>query len=148
MATFNAPDLYSKSRHMGGYGNAVVVTGTVAPTAGIAGDTYCPVIIPAGLGITDIDIVNDDLDSSGAPAIACKVGYAPLNAADGPVAADDYFAAAGKTFLSTAGRTPLAFQPIKFEKPVVLTITLTVAAATFASGKVTAIVKGDGIGIR
>jgi hypothetical protein len=148
MATFNAPDLYSKSRHMGGYGNAVVVTGTVMPTAGISGDIYCPVIIPAGLGVTDIDIVNDDLDSSGVPAIACKVGYAPLNAADGPAASDDYFATAGKTFLNTAGRTSLAFQPIKFEKPVFLTITLTATAVTFASGKVTAIVKGDGIGIR
>ena len=148
MATFNAPDLYSKSRHMGGYGNAVVVIGTVAPTAGVSGDIYLPVIIPAGLGVTDIDIVNDDLDSGGAPAIACKVGYAPLSAADGPPAIDDYFAAAGKTFLNTAGRTSLAFQPIKFEKPVFLTITLTATAAAFVPGKVTAIVKGDGVGVR
>lgn len=147
MATFNAADLNTRNRHMGGYGNAVVVYGSVTPTAALFGDIYRPVIIPAGLDVTDIDIINDDLDSSGAPTITCKVGFAPLNAADGPFAVDDYFAS-GKTFLNTVGRTSLAFQPIKFEKPVFLTITLSSGAATFASGKVTAIVKGDGIGVK
>lgn len=148
MATFNAPDLYSKSRHMGGYGNTTVVYGSVTPTAGAVGDIYRSVIIPAGTDVTDVDIVNDDLDTNVSPTIACKVGYAPLNAADGPAAVDDYFAAAGKTFLNTAGRTSLAFQPVKFEKPVFLTITLSAAAATFAAGKVTAIVKGDAAGVK
>jgi hypothetical protein len=133
---------------MGGYGNAVVVYGSVTPTAAIFGDVYRPVVIPAGLDVTDVDIVNDDLDTGGAPAISCKVGFAPLNAAEGPAAVDDYFASMGKTFLNAAGRTSLAFQPIKFEKPVFLTLTLTGGAAAFASGKVTAIVKGDGVGVK
>ena len=106
------------------------------------------VIIPAGVDVTDVDIVNDDLDSSGAPAIACKAGYSPLNPEDGPVADDDYFAPAGATLLRNAGRTSLAFQPVRFEKPVYLIITLTTSSATFASGKVTAIVRGDGVGVR
>ncbi len=148
MATFSAADLSSKPRHMGGHGNAVVVYGSVTPAAGISGDVYRPVIIPAGVDVTDVDIVNDDLDSSGAPAIACKVGYSPLNPEDGPIADDDYFAPAGTTLLRNAGRTSLAFQPVRFEKPVYLIITLTASSATFASGKVTAIVKGDGVGIR
>ena len=148
MAIYNAADLNTKNRHMGGYGNAVVIYGSVTPTAAIFGDVYRPVIIPAGLDVTDIDIVNDDLDSNVAPTIACKVGFAPLSAVDGPPAVDDYFASAGKTFLNTTGRTSLAFQPIKFEKPVFLTLTLTGGAAAFASGKVTAVVKGDGIGVK
>lgn len=148
MAIFNAPDLHTRPRHMGGYGNAVVVYGSVTPAAGAAGDVYRPVIIPGGLDVTDVDIVNDDLDTSGSPAIACKVGYAPLNAAEGPLAVDDYFSAAGRTFLNAAGRTSLTFQPIKFEKPVFLTVTVTASAATFAAGRVTAVVKGDGLGIR
>ena len=62
MAIYNATDLNTKNRHMGGYGNAVVVYGSVTPTAAIFGDVYRPVIIPAGLDVTDVDIVNDDLD--------------------------------------------------------------------------------------
>ena len=148
MASFNAADLNTKNRHMGGCGNAVVVYGSVTPTAAVFGDVFRPVVIPAGLDVTDVDIINDKLDSSGAPTINCKVGFSPLNAVEGPPAVDDYFASAGKTFFNTAGRTSLAFQPIKFEKPVFLTLTLTGGAAAFASGKVTAIVKGDGIGVK
>lgn len=148
MATFNAPDLSSKPRHMGGHGNAVVFYGSVTPAAGVSGDVYRPVIIPAGVDVTDIDIISDKLDSSGTPVIACKVGYSPLQPADGPTADDAYFAAAGATLLRNAGRTSLAFQPIRFEKPVYLIITLTASPAAFASGKVTAVVKGDGVGVR
>jgi hypothetical protein len=98
--------------------------------------------------VTDIDIVNDDLDASGTPAIGCRIGFAPVNASEGPAADDAYFSASGNGLFRTAGRTALAFQPLKFERPVFLTITITAAAATFAAGRVTAIVKGDGIGIK
>jgi len=148
MAIFNAPDLGTKPRHMGEFGNAVVVWGSVSPTAGASGDVYRLLIIPAGLEVTDVEIVSDDLDSNAAPALAAKVGFSPLNPTDGPAEDDDYFAAAGSTALQAAGRTSLSFHPIKFERPVILIITLTAAAATFAAGKVTAIVKGDGLGIK
>lgn len=140
MATFSATDLNTKARFMGGYGNGVIVYGTVAPTAGALADVYKPVVIPAGMDLTDLEIVNDDLDTGGT-AFAVKVGYAPLNASDGPEADDDYFTAAS-TFLSAAGRKVCAFQPIKFEYPVVVTLTVTTAATTFASGDVTVIAKG------
>ncbi|MEO5655383.1 MAG: hypothetical protein ABIR00_05295 [Nitrosospira sp.] len=148
MATFSAVDLSSKARHMGGYGNTAVAWGSVAPAAGVTGDIYRPMIIPAGIEVTDVDIVNDKLDSNATPAIAFKAGYAPLNPDDGPVASDAYFTAAGNTALRNAGRASLGFQPVKFEKPVYLTITLTASAASFAPGKVTAIVKGDGVGVK
>jgi hypothetical protein len=144
MATFNAPDLTSKARFMGGYGNGVVVFGTVTPTAGANGDVYRPVIIPAGMLVTDLDIVNDDLDTGS--ALSGKIGYAPVNA-DGPTAVDDYFSTTS-TFMTAAGRKVCAFQPIKFEKDVFVTVTMTVAATTFASGKVTAIAKGQAEGIK
>lgn len=147
MATFNSPDLGTKPRHMGGYGNLAGVWGTVTPTAGALADVYIPVVIPAGLEVWDVDILFDDLDT-GATTFAVKIGYAPVNAADGPVAVDDYFSAAS-TFLSgAAGRKQCVFQPIKFEKPVYLTLIVTVAATTFAAGKVTALIKGDGLGIK
>lgn len=147
MATFKANDL-NRDRFMGGYGNGWIGFGTVTPAAGTSGDIYYPTLIPAGTMVTDVDIVNDKLDSNAAPALACKVGYMPVNAADGPIAVDDYFAAAGNTLLRNAGRSPLAFQPIKFEKPVYLIVTLTTSATTFASGRVTAIVKGDALGVK
>lgn len=147
MATFNAPDLISKARHMGEFGNAVVVWGAVTPTAGALADVYRPVIIPGGLEVTGIDINFPDMDTGGT-AFAVKIGYFPLNADDGPAADDDYFQAAN-TFLSgAAGQRRLVFDPIKFERPVVLTFTVTVAATTFASGKIVAIVYGDGLGIK
>ena len=145
MASFNAVDLYTKSRHLGGYGNATVVHGSVTPTAATALDVFRPVMIPAGVEVTSVRIVNDDLAAS---ALAVKIGYEPVNAADGPTADDDYFVATGSTILQTAGTTELAFRPIKFEKPVFLTITVTTTAVTFASGNITAIVTGDGIGVK
>lgn len=145
MATFSAADLNTKARHMGGYGNAVVTFGTVTPTAGAAADVYRPVRIPAGMYLTGLDIVNDDLDT-GATAMSAKIGYAPVDS-DGPTADDDYFSATA-TFLTAAGRKVCVFQPIKFEKDVYVTLTLTVAATTFASGNVTAIATGIGEGIK
>jgi hypothetical protein len=147
MAIFKALDL-NRDRFMGCYGNGFIGFGTVTPATGVSGDIYYPMLIPAGALVTDVDIVNDDLDSNVSPTIACKVGYTPVNAADGLTADDAYFAAAGKTFLNAAGRTSLAFQPIKFDKPVYLIVTLTANAATFASGRVTAIVKGDALGVK
>lgn len=146
MPTYNAIDLTSKPRHMGGYGNCTTCWGTVTPTSGALGDIYRPVIIPAGLEVTDVDLIFSDMDSGSAMAV--KVGFAPLNAADGPTAVDDYFQAANTFISGTGGRRSLAFKPIKFERPVYLIITVTTAATTFASADLTAIVKGDGKGIK
>jgi len=144
MATFNAPDLTSKARFMGGYGNGVIVYGTVTPTAGALADVYRPVIIPAGMLVTDLDIVNDDLDTG--TTLSAKIGYAPVNS-DGPTAVDYYFSATS-TFMTAVGRKVCAFQPIKFEKDVYVILTMTAAATTFASGKVTAVVRGQAEGVK
>jgi hypothetical protein len=146
MATFSATDLNTKARFMGGYGNAVIVYGTVSPTAGASADVYRPLRIPAGMVVCGLDIVNDDLDTGGT-AMSASIGYAPVDS-DGPTASAAYFSATG-TFLTAAGRKVCAFQPIKFEKDVYITLTLTVAATTFATGLlVTAIAKGQAEGVK
>jgi len=144
MATYNATNLMSKPLHMGEFGNCVVTQGSVTPTTGALADVYRLVIIPAGWEVTDVDIVFADLDTGSAMAVS--VGYAPVNAADGPTANTTYFQAANTFISGTAGKRQLSFKPIKFEQPVFLTMTVTTAATTFAAGEVTAIVKGDGIG--
>lgn len=146
MATHSAPDLNSKPLPMGGYGNALVVWGTVAPSSGALASVYRPVRIPAGMTVTGLRIVNADLDSGGT-AFAVKIGYTPVDAAVGPTADDDYFSAA-VTHLSAVGLNDYRFDPIKFEKDVYVDLTVTVAATTFASGNITAIVTGEATGIK
>jgi hypothetical protein len=147
MATFNSPDLLTKPRHMGEFGNTALVWGTVTPTAGALADIYRVVVIPGGMEVTDVDIVFPDMDTGGT-AFAVKIGYTPLNAADGPAEVLDYFSVANTFLTGAAGKRQLAFKPIKFERPVVLVMTVTVAATTFVSGEIHAIVKGDGLGIK
>lgn len=146
MATFNAPDLVTKPRHMGEFGNAVVVWGSVTPTAGAVADVFRPVIIPGGLQVTDISINFPDMDTGGT-TLAVKIGYTPVDATDGPTADDAYFLAADTFLTGAAGVKWLRFDPIKFERPVILIMTVTTAAVTFASGKITAKVYGDGLGV-
>jgi hypothetical protein len=146
MATHSAPDLNTKPLPMGGYGNAAIVFGSVTPTSGALASIYRPVRIPAGMTVTGLKINNDDLDAGGT-AFAVKIGYSPVSAADGPVGDDDYFSA-GTTILSAANLTDLRFDPIKFEKDVYVDLTVTVAAATFASGEIIAIVTGDATGVK
>lgn len=148
MATFSAVNLNSKPRHMGGYGNGLVVWDTTEPTAAAADDVLRLARIPAGATVTGVEIVSDDLDSGATPALAVKVGFEPVDATEGPAADDDFFAAAGSTAIQAAGRTALSFHPLKFERDVFLIATVTAAAATFAAGKVTAIVTGEATGVK
>ena len=143
MTTFKSPDLMTKNRHMGAYGNGTISWGSVSPIAGGNGDVYYITIIPGGTELTGLRIVNDDLDTGS--GMSGTIGYMPVNAADGPVAVPDYFSATG-TFLTAAGMKECVFYPIKFEFPVIVTITLTAAATGFATGKVTAIATGIAAG--
>jgi hypothetical protein len=146
MATHSASDLNSKPLPMGGYGNAAMVWGTVTPSSGALASVYRPVRIPAGMTVTGLKINNADLDTGGT-AFAVKIGYTPVDSTAGPTADDDYFSAA-TTILSAAALTDLRFPPIKFEKDVYVDLTVTVAATTFASGDITAIVTGEATGVK
>lgn len=144
MTTFSAVDLNSKTRHMGAYGNAMKVYGTVTPTTGAAADVYKPVRIPAGMTVTGLKISNAKLDTGGT-SFAVKIGYVPVDSNDGPAVSDAYFSAA-TTILSNPALTDLRFDPIKFEFPVDVIMTVTTPATTFASAAITAIVEGIAIG--
>jgi hypothetical protein len=146
MATHSAPDLNTKPLPMGGYGNAAIVYGSVTPTSGALASVYRPVRIPAGMTVTALRINNDDLDASGT-AFAVKIGYTPVSTIDGPAQNDTYFSPA-TTILSAANLTDLRFPPIKFEKDVYVDLTVTVAAATFSAGTITAVATGDATGVK
>ena len=94
--------------------------------------------------VTGLKINNADLDTGGT-AFAVKIGYTPVDSNDGPAASDAYFSA-GTTLLSAPNLTDLRFDPIKFEFPVDVIMTVTVAATTFASGAITAIAEGIATG--
>jgi hypothetical protein len=147
MASHNATDLYTKNAHLGEFGNAVVYWGAVTPTAGALADVYRPVRIPGGAEITDLIINFPDMDTGGT-AFAVKIGYEPVNSADGPVASDAYFSAATTVLSGNTKELRCVFRPIKFERPVFVTMTVTVAATTFVSGEIVAKAYGDNVGIK
>lgn len=149
MATTDAVDLNTRNTMQNSpYGNAAIHSGSVAATAGANGDIYRAVRIPAGTRVDQVFVSNDDLDSNGAPAIANKVGYTPVNSADGPAANDAYFAAAGQTWFQAAGHRGCNFAPILFDYDVYIIVTLTAAAATFAAGNVRVTALGENVGTK
>lgn len=147
MASFNAPDLYTKNLHLGEFGNGFFCWGAVTPTAGALGDVYRPVRIPGGAEIADLVLNFPDMDTGGT-AFAVKIGYEPVTTADGPVADDDYFSVATTVLSGATKELRCVFDPIKFERPVNVIITVTVAATTFVSGKIIAKAYGDNVGIK
>ncbi len=150
MATHEASDLRTRSKHMGQYGELNGPKFKVTPAAAAAADVFRMGIIPAGTEVSAIILANGDLDSNGVPTAAFKMGYTPVNAADGPAASDAYFQAAGDTAFQSAnaGKVYSNFDAIKFEYDVFLDITLTAGAATFAAGSVYATVLGRNVGVK
>lgn len=151
MATFSAPDLIYKPKHLGQYGEGNVLHGKVTPTAGAAADIYRPCIIPAGTEVAAIILANNDLDSNGSPTIVFGMGYTPVSANDGALAANAaYFVAAGDTTLQApnSGKVYALFDPIKFEQDVFLDLLLGTGAATFAAGSVWARVIARNVGVK
>lgn len=146
MATYSAPDLNTKPRHMGEFGNAVVAWGAVTPTGGLLADIYQAVVIPGGFQVTDLAVNFPDMDTGGT-TLAVKIGYVPVDATAGPTAVLDYFSVADTFLTGTAGVKWFRFDPIKFENPVIVTFTVTTAATTFASGKIVVKAYGDGLGV-
>lgn len=145
MATVSASDLNIKPLHQSSFGNAVIYEGNVTPTVGATSDVYRVLRIPGGTRITGLEVISEDLDSAG-PAIACKVGYTPVNSTDGPTADDDYWFPTASTLLQSAARTASKAHAITFAYDVWVDITLSAGATTFASGKVSVVATGFGVG--
>lgn len=108
--------------------------------------------IPGGAEVTDVQLQTDDLDSGA--AMLFSLGYAPVKDGSTLVASPAYFAAAGQTTAQAGGRLRCSFQPITFNEPVKLVLTIGTAPAGLAAGisatapaKVTAIVSGNCVGM-
>jgi hypothetical protein len=139
------------NRFMDAFGNGVILDGTVALAANpTAADVIRVMTIPAGTKVSSVILGNTDMDTNGSPTFVYSLGYAPVVAGDGPVAAPAYFAAAGDTALQAAngGKLYANFAAITFEKDVYLTLTVGTAAATFAAGSINASVHGEARGIK
>lgn len=146
-----AQDLLIKPKHLGQYGEGNIVHGKVAATVGATADIYRPCIIPAGTEVAAVIIANDDLDANGSPTIVFGLGYTPVSANDGALAANAaYFAAAGQAQLQSpsSGVLYARFDPIKFEQDVFLDLLLGTGSATFSAGSVWARVLGRNVGVK
>jgi len=150
MATFKATDLNTKAVHVGPFGEASLPAGKVTLTAFAAADKVQICKIAAGTEVHGIILANDDIDSSGTPTAAFKLGYEPVDTAAGPAASDAYFGATGDTALQAVnnGKLYANFDPIKFEQDVFLILTATASAATFAAGSVRAKALVRNIGVK
>lgn len=139
------------NRFMQAFGDGTHAKGSIALAANpTAADVLRIMRIPAGTEVAALLIANGDLDSNGAPTFVVSIGYAPVDANDGPVAAPAYFAAAGQTILQAAndGKLYAKFAPITFDKDVYLTMTVGTAAATFAAGTIYAVAIGNARGTK
>ncbi len=151
MTTYAAPDITSKPKHMGEFGNSVLTEGHVDVTAALTtSDKVRPCIIPAGTEVAALILAHGDLDT-GTNTLVADVGYEPVSAADGPLAASTNFFKSGDTGFQSAsdGRLLAGFNPIKFEQDVFLTITPSTGANAMAATKtVWASVLGTGKGVK
>jgi len=137
---FNAP------KFMQAEGLAVHINDYCVPTAAASGDTF-DFYIPAGLEITNVAVQSAAFDTNGTPTLAFKLGYLAVDSTSSLTAVDNYFAAAGATIMRGGGRLVCAFEPITFNEDVIVRLTLTASAATFAAaGKLWAIVSGNANG--
>lgn len=137
MATREADGLKQAPYH-GDQGNLSLWYGEYAKAGVLNGDVLRLAVIPAGSFVSDLDLVHDDAGTS----VTAKVGYEPVNSADGPAADDDYWLAAGQDIATAAGRIRSASHAKRFEFDVY--VTLTVGGANFTgSPKVAVVAKGE-----
>jgi len=131
MANSTAVDIASRVTHgNGAYGDAAIHQASLKPASAAINEIFTVVRIPAGTRVDRLCIENDEIDS-GTDALRVKVGYTPVNAAEGPAAVTDYWGSA-LTTLNAAGVAWLKGKPIVFEFAVDLIITVTTAANAFA----------------
>lgn len=142
MTTLSFKQLPNKVPFAGEEGNLSVWHAKEAIAAN-SGDVIRMGVIPAGVIVTDMDLVFDDTGTS----VTGKLGYQPVNSSDGPSAVDDYWLAAGQNLASAAGRLVSTSHEIQFEYPVY--VILTVAGANFTSTPTIGFVaKGEVIGTK
>lgn len=146
---FNAPDLISKPMFTDDDASAVSYTGSVTPaTSPATTDQLQFMKVPAGTEINGLELITTaDMDTNATATLAVNVGYVYADGSAAPAGANTAFAAAS-TGLQAPGRTVLNFHPFRVEKDIIIQAVPTVAAATFASQKVSAVARGIAYGCK
>jgi len=143
---FNLP-LFSQ-----GDGAAAFINDSAAVTVAQAVNDTIDFKIPKGLELSFLRAYATDMDT-GTPALAFKVGFAPINGstvvANGvSVSADDDYFSAAAALGGSAGGTTYNFPPVVFEEDVYLRFTCTTIAATFAAGTLSVSMGGAQVGVK
>ena len=130
--------------HAGEYGNRSV-WGSEFPfqQSGILQNDVLQVCkLPAGARVDELRVIFDDCGTG----VTLDIGYAPVNASDGPAAVDDYWAS-GVDVSTAAGSVLSDAHPITFDYDVY--VTATVLGANFTgSPKITVVAKGVATGTK
>ena len=140
MANVTGQEYMAKSLHSHAYGNGWVES-YYATVAANTADIVFFGVIPAG---TEVDLFTLILGTNAA-SVTAKIGYAPMVAADGPTAVDDYWIAAGQA-LTTAAVVQSKAMPILFSKDV--RIIMTIAGANLTAVKNSVVIVGKTVGVR
>lgn len=127
---------YNQPKMMTVDGRAVFINDSRALAANPTAADTIDFHLPAGVEVNTLRFHSTDLDSNATPTLASKIGYRKANEADTLTADDDYFAPTGTVLGQAAGITECRFPPIKFDVDVIISITVEVAAATFAAGTI------------
>jgi hypothetical protein len=144
MATVDNTSLPQQVPFAGEYGNKSVwgpKTPFAQASVGI-GDVLRICKIPAGARVDDLKLVFDDCGTS----MTIKIGYAPVNSADGPSAVDDYWGT-GVDVATAAGAHRSIAHPILFDYDVYVTVTVATAAFT-GSPKLSVVASGEYVGTK
>lgn len=144
MATINNDSLAQQLPHAGQYGNRSVwgPEYTFQKAGVLNGDVLRICRLPAGARVDDFKLVHDACGAG----VTCKVGYEPVNPADGPSANDAYWIPAS-TSIASAGTQRSNAHPVTFNFDVY--VILTVGGANFSgSPKLTAVAAGVATGTR
>lgn len=129
--------------HSGGQGgNAAVWSHSFAKAGVLTGDVLRIQKLPAGARIDEHKLVFADCGTG----MTVKIGYEPVNSADGPAAVDDYWGS-GVDVATAAGASRSSAHPITFDYEVYVTVT--VASADFTgSPKLTSVASGEATGTK
>lgn len=136
MATKDSDFIKSQPFH-GEQGNCSVWYGEYAKASVGIGDVLRMCVIPAGAVVDDMKFVFDDCGTG----MTAKVGYSPVNSADGPSAVDDYWAT-GVDIATAAGVNRSSAHRIRFDFDVYVIVTIATAAFT-GSPKIAVVARGE-----
>jgi len=142
MPTIDNDSLVQQVPRAGEYGNLSVWSKPFQKAGILANDVLRIQRLPAGARVDEKKLVFDDCGTG----MTLKLGYAPVNPADGPSAVDDFWGT-GIDVASAAGVFRSAAHPITFDFDVYVIVT--VASANFTSSpKLTSVAMGEATGTK